>query len=591
MSIYEINPTMQIIENGYTAVIREVTGQGPQGAPGQEGPQGEKGDPGDPGSVGETGLQGDPGDIGPAGNEGAIGPAGNSVLNGSVAPSSQLGQEGDFYLNTQTHNIFGPKTTDAWGTGTSIIGPQGLIGENGADSIVPGPPGNNGAEGAEGQSAYDFWLSQGNAGTENDFIASLKGDKGETGTQGPAGQNATVPDHSSIPGLDADDHTQYHNDTRGDARYFQKTHFVDSSSGAGDAGKPVILDAAGKLDASMVSNGEAGAWGIITGNLVDQTDLQAALNGKSATDHTHINAEVGLTNVDNTSDANKPVSTAQQTALDTKLNTSEVGTSVASLSGGKVPTSQLPALAITDTYPVISEIAQLALTVQQGDVAIRSDQNKSYIHNGGVAGTMADWNELLTPTDTVLSVNSQTGAVSLNKWNIGLGNADDTSDADKPISTATQSALDGKSGTGHTHSYTKSDVGLTNVDNTSDASKPVSTAQQTALNLKRDRDPDITNYGSVSGTVAVDYTASAIQEMQLTANVTSLTISNWPASGKFGSLTLFLDMASPQSCDFSFVTSWASGSAPTLAAGLNELVFTTKDGGTKVIGHAIALGA
>ena len=39
---------------------------------------------------------------------------------------------------------------------------------------------------------------------------------------------------------------------------------------------------------------------------------------------------------------------------------------------------------------------------------------------------------------------------------IGLGNVDNTADADKPISTATQTALDGKSDTGHTH--TVSDI-------------------------------------------------------------------------------------------------------------------------------------
>lgn len=41
--------------------------------------------------------------------------------------------------------------------------------------------------------------------------------------------------------------------------------------------------------------------------------------------------------------------------------------------------------------------------------------------------------------------------------------------------------------TGNPHNVTKSDVGLGNVDNTSDANKPVSTATQTALNLKQDK--------------------------------------------------------------------------------------------------------
>lgn len=68
------------------------------------------------------------------------------------------------------------------------------------------------------------------------------------------------------------------------------------------------------------------------------------------------------------------------------------------------------------------------------------------------------------------------------RGNIGLGNVNNTSDANKPVSTAQQTALDGKSNTGHTH--VKSEVGLGNVDNTSDANKPISTATQTALDGK-----------------------------------------------------------------------------------------------------------
>ena len=87
----------------------------------------------------------------------------------------------------------------------------------------------------------------------------------------------------------------------------------------------------------------------------------------------------------------------------------------------KIPTSQLPPLALTDTYVVADEAAQLALSAEEGDVAVRTDQNKSYIHNGGTAGTMADWQELLTPTDVVLSVNGQTGAVNLTTTEISEG--------------------------------------------------------------------------------------------------------------------------------------------------------------------------
>jgi hypothetical protein len=50
-------------------------------------------------------------------------------------------------------------------------------------------------------------------------------------------------DHGSISGLGDDDHTQYHNDARGDARYYQKTEFVTTAT----AGAPVKLDGAGKI--------------------------------------------------------------------------------------------------------------------------------------------------------------------------------------------------------------------------------------------------------------------------------------------------------------------------------------------------------
>ncbi len=95
---------------------------------------------------------------------------------------------------------------------------------------------------------------------------------------------------------------------------------------------------------------------------------------------------------------------------------------LATLDGtGKIPTSQLPALAISESFVVADETAQLALTAQQGDTAVRTDENKSYIHNGGTAGDMSDWTELLTPTDSVLSVNGYTGVINLTAEDIPEG--------------------------------------------------------------------------------------------------------------------------------------------------------------------------
>lgn len=157
------------------------------------------------------------------------------------------------------------------------------------------------------------------------------------------------------------------------------------------------------------------------------TGLQSALDGKANSAHTHTSANI----------------TDFNSSVDSRIS-SAAGTSVASLVGGVVPTSQLPSLALTDVNVVASQAAQLALTAQEGDIAIRSDQSKTYVHNGGTASTMADWTELSSPTDAVTSVNGQTGLVVLGKADVGLNNVDNTSDANKPVSTATQTALDGK---------------------------------------------------------------------------------------------------------------------------------------------------
>jgi hypothetical protein len=108
---------------------------------------------------------------------------------------------------------------------------------------------------------------------------------------------------------------------------------------------------------------------------------------------------------------------------------------------GKLNTSVLPAIAISDTFVVNSQEAMLALTAEVGDIAIRTDLSKSFILKEDGASTLANWQELLTPTDAVTSVAGKVGAVTLTKSDVGLGNVDNTSDADKPISTATAAAL------------------------------------------------------------------------------------------------------------------------------------------------------
>ena len=79
---------------------------------------------------------------------------------------------------------------------------------------------------------------------------------------------------------------------------------------------------------------------------------------------------------------------------------------------GKLPAGLLPAIALNDTFVVATQAAMLALTAERGDIAIRTDINKSFVLATDSPGTLADWKELLTPTDLVLSVAGLTGSIS-----------------------------------------------------------------------------------------------------------------------------------------------------------------------------------
>jgi hypothetical protein len=113
------------------------------------------------------------------------------------------------------------------------------------------------------------------------------------------------------------------------------------------------------------------------------------------------------------------------------------------------------------------------------------------------------------------------------RTSLSINNVDNTSDVSKPISTATQTALDAKASaaslTSHTsdtsnpHSVTATQIGLGNADNTSDADKPISTATQTALNLKAD-DADLTSH---TGNTSNPHSVTAAQVGLGSANNTS----------------------------------------------------------------------
>lgn len=83
--------------------------------------------------------------------------------------------------------------------------------------------------------------------------------------------------HSNLSGLSNDDHPQYYNQTRGDTRYYTKAQHISTSAGVADAAKPVITNAQGVIDGTLLG---ASAGSINHENL-------SGLLGGAPTDHFH----------------------------------------------------------------------------------------------------------------------------------------------------------------------------------------------------------------------------------------------------------------------------------------------------------------
>ena len=289
--------------------------------------------------------------------------------------------------------------------------------------------------------------------------------------------------------------------------------------------------------------------------ITDVTGLTTALDNKAAINHVHTKADVGLGNVDNTSDANKPISTATQNALNLYVPLSSKGliNGVASLDAtGKVPSSQLPSY--VDDVLEFANLAGFPATGETGKIYVAIDTNYTYRWGGSSYVSIA-----IAGSGAVTSVNSKTGIVTLTKADIGLSNVDNTSDVNKPISAATQTALDGKAALSHTHTFTKADVGLNLVDNTSDASKPISTATQTALNAK----VNTSALGVASGVATLDATGkvpssqlpSYVDDVLEFANTTA-----FPATGSSGIIYVAQDTNSIYRWSGSAYVNLSSGS-------------------------------
>lgn len=186
--------------------------------------------------------------------------------------------------------------------------------------------------------------------------------------------------------------------------------------------------------------------------------------------------DVGLGDVDNTSDSNKPISSATQTALNLKSDITHNHDALyrkieyITLSHSSIPA---PITAVKDREYIIRDNSGFVGPITVSNFVINDPVGGSvgdgYVvykpsytfHNVVIGGvTYSNTSSFyiyrylyinnITPTwktvffSPVQSVAGKTGIVTLTKSDVGLNNVDNTTDANKPVSIAQQSALDGK---------------------------------------------------------------------------------------------------------------------------------------------------
>jgi hypothetical protein len=188
------------------------------------------------------------------------------------------------------------------------------------------------------------------------------------------------------------------------------------------------------LGSGNIAISSAVAWGGVTGTLSNQTDLQTALDGK-VDENTAI---TGATKTKITYDAKGLVTAgADATTADIASSTDKryvtdaqlvvVGNTSGTNTGDNATNSQYSGLAASKQDTLVS------------GTNIKTINSTSLLGSGNVAVEPT-----ITATTSADYYRGDKTFATLNKAAVGLGNVDNTSDANKPVSTATQTALDAK---------------------------------------------------------------------------------------------------------------------------------------------------
>jgi hypothetical protein len=164
-----------------------------------------------------------------------------------------------------------------------------------------------GDAGPEGQSAYEVAVANGFVGTESEWLASLEGPPGSleglTASHINTALGYTAANAADIPANTGEL-------TEGSNLYFTAARV-----------RSTVLTGLSTAAATIVNATHTvlEAIGFLQKQVSDNLTTLTTHTDNTSNPHSVTKTQVGLGNVDNTSDANKPVSTATQTALDAKV--------------------------------------------------------------------------------------------------------------------------------------------------------------------------------------------------------------------------------------------------------------------------------